>query len=198
MYMHTGLSCLLTNLGCRFWHDRVQCTVHRDECSTTTKCKTCSEQIFRQIEGDCLRLQKGRDVKSTAATADWGCASGPVALRQCYGRRWCAPREYAHRKEQRDGADTSFIGTQVTVHCKNVLDDSIMEIHPRDLRPIDLSVLSHIDIPWFWNRNIICWNPSDKSHRRNSYWKLQNRKVEENQKNQSTNSSMSCFQFVRM
>ena len=31
------------------------------------------------------------------------------------------------------------------MHCKNVLDDSIMEIHPRDLRPIDLSILSHID-----------------------------------------------------
>ena len=32
-----------------------------------------------------------------------------------------------------------------TVHCKNVLDDSITEIHARDLRPIDMSVLASID-----------------------------------------------------
>ena len=32
-----------------------------------------------------------------------------------------------------------------TVHCKSLLDDSITEIHARDLRPIDLSVLASID-----------------------------------------------------
>jgi hypothetical protein len=32
-----------------------------------------------------------------------------------------------------------------TVHCKSVIDDSIVEIHARDLRPIDLSVLAHVD-----------------------------------------------------
>ena len=32
-----------------------------------------------------------------------------------------------------------------TVHCKSVLDDSITEIHARDLRPIDMSVLTSID-----------------------------------------------------
>ena len=32
-----------------------------------------------------------------------------------------------------------------SVHCKSVLDDSITEIHARDLRPIDLSVLASID-----------------------------------------------------
>jgi hypothetical protein len=32
-----------------------------------------------------------------------------------------------------------------TVHCKSVLDDSITEIHARDLRPIDLSVLADVD-----------------------------------------------------
>ena len=32
-----------------------------------------------------------------------------------------------------------------TVHCKSVLDDSITEIHARDLRPIDLSTLASID-----------------------------------------------------
>jgi hypothetical protein len=40
---------------------------------------------------------------------------------------------------------TTSGNNQSTVHCKNVLDDSIIEIHARDLRPIDLSVLSHID-----------------------------------------------------
>jgi len=40
---------------------------------------------------------------------------------------------------------TTSGNNQSTVHCKNVLDDSIVEIHARDLRPIDLSVLSHID-----------------------------------------------------
>jgi hypothetical protein len=32
-----------------------------------------------------------------------------------------------------------------TVHCKSVLDDSITEIHARDLRPIDMSVLASVD-----------------------------------------------------
>jgi hypothetical protein len=32
-----------------------------------------------------------------------------------------------------------------TVHCKSVLDNCITEIHARDLRPIDLSVLASID-----------------------------------------------------
>jgi hypothetical protein len=32
-----------------------------------------------------------------------------------------------------------------TVHCKSVIDDSIVQIHARDLRPIDLSVLAHVD-----------------------------------------------------
>jgi len=32
-----------------------------------------------------------------------------------------------------------------TVHCKSVLDDSITEIHARDLRPIDLRVLASVD-----------------------------------------------------
>jgi hypothetical protein len=32
-----------------------------------------------------------------------------------------------------------------TVHCKSVMDETITEIHARDLRPIDLSVLASID-----------------------------------------------------
>ncbi len=32
-----------------------------------------------------------------------------------------------------------------TVHCKSVLDDTITEIHARDLRPVDLSVLASVD-----------------------------------------------------
>ena len=32
-----------------------------------------------------------------------------------------------------------------TVHCKSVLDDSITEIHARDLRPINLTVLADVD-----------------------------------------------------
>ena len=32
-----------------------------------------------------------------------------------------------------------------TVHCKSVLDETITEIHARDLRPVDLSVLASVD-----------------------------------------------------